>query len=61
MDFVRVGYFIPRNGPLNGHLPSTYKDQSRLNVKKYSFSQRAISECHKLSTDCVHDGRVNIT
>ena len=23
--------------------------------------QRAISECHKLSTDCVHDGRVNIT
>ena len=23
MDFVRVGYFIPLNGPLNGHPPST--------------------------------------
>ena len=22
MDFVRVGYFIPLNGPLNGHPPS---------------------------------------
>ena len=21
MDFVRVGYFIPLNGPLNGHPP----------------------------------------
>ena len=25
VDFVRVGYFIPRNGPLNGHPPSIYK------------------------------------
>ena len=24
MDFVRVGYFIPLNGPLNGHPPSLY-------------------------------------
>ena len=22
VDFVRVGYFIPLNGPLNGHPPS---------------------------------------
>ena len=22
LDFVRVGYFIPLNGPLNGHPPS---------------------------------------
>ena len=26
MDFVRVGYFIPLNGPLNGHPPSSSKD-----------------------------------
>ena len=27
MDFVRVGYFIPLNGPLNGHPPSIqYKE-----------------------------------
>ena len=24
MDFVRIGYFIPLNGPLNGHPPRTY-------------------------------------
>ena len=24
VDFVRVGYFIPLNGPLNGHPPSLY-------------------------------------
>ena len=24
VDFVRVGYFIPLNGPLNGHPPSYY-------------------------------------
>ena len=24
VDFVRVGYFIPLNGPLNGHPPSIY-------------------------------------
>ena len=24
MDCVRVGYFIPLNGPLNGHPPSMY-------------------------------------
>ena len=24
VDFVRVGYFIPLNGPLNGHPPSFY-------------------------------------
>ena len=24
MDFVRVGYFIALNGPLNGHPPSSY-------------------------------------
>ena len=29
MDFVRVGYFIPLNGPLNGHPPSN-NNNSRL-------------------------------
>ena len=26
VDFVRVGYFIPLNGPLNGHPPSNKND-----------------------------------
>ena len=28
--------------------------QSRLDVRKYSFSQRTINVWNKLSTDCVH-------
>ena len=27
VDFVRVGYFIPLNGPLNGHPPSFHYDR----------------------------------
>ena len=30
MDFVRVGYFIPLNGPLNGHPPSINKMLTRI-------------------------------
>ena len=34
--------------------------QSRLDVRKYSFSQRTISVWNKLSTDCVHASSVNM-
>ena len=33
--------------------------QSRLDVRKYSFSQRSINIWNKLSTDCVHANSVN--
>ena len=36
------------------------KEQSRLYVRKYSFSQRTINKWNKLSTDCVHVSNVNI-
>ena len=34
--------------------------QSRLDVRKYSFSQRTINVWDNLSTDCVHAGSVNM-
>ena len=37
------------------------KEQRRLDVRKYSFSQRAIDVWNKLSTECVHAGSVNIS
>ena len=37
------------------------KKQSRLDVRKYSFSQRAINVWNKLSTDCVHASSVNMS
>ena len=36
------------------------KKQSRLDIRKYSFSQRTINVWHKLSTYCVHVSSVNI-
>ena len=36
------------------------KKQSRLDVKKFSFSQRTINVWNKLSTECVHASSVNM-
>ena len=46
---------IPR-----GHNFTLVKKQSRLDVRKYSFSQRTINVWNKLSTDCVHATSVNV-
>ena len=43
-----------------GHNVTLMKKQSRLDVRKYSFSQRTIHEWNKLSTDCVHASSVNV-
>ena len=37
-----------------GHNFTLAKKQSRLNVRKFSFSQRSINVWNKLSTECVH-------
>ena len=36
------------------------KDQCRLDIRKYSFCQRTISEWNKLSTDCVTASSMNM-
>ena len=36
------------------------KEQSRLDVRKYSFSQRTINVCNKLSNDCDHASGINM-
>ena len=36
------------------------KDQCRLDIRKYSFSQRTINEWNKLSTDCITASSVNM-
>ena len=42
-----------------GHNYTLVKKQSRLDVKKYSFSQRNINVWNNLSTDSVHASSVN--
>ena len=43
-----------------GHNFSLVKKQSRLDVRKFSFSQRTISVWNKLSTECVHASSVRL-
>ena len=43
-----------------GHNFTLVKKQSRLDVRKFSFSQRTIKVWNKLSTECVHASSVNM-
>ena len=42
-----------------GHNFTLVKKQSRLDVRKFSFSQRTINVWYKLSAECVHANSVN--
>ena len=42
------------------HDVTLVKDQCRLDIRKYSFSQRKINEWNKLSTDCEISSSMNI-
>ena len=50
VDFVRVGYFIPLNGPMNGHPPS-FNYQDILQIAASCLSIFA-SECFPSSECC---------
>ena len=43
-----------------GHNFTLMKKQSRLDVRKFSFSQKTIIVLNKLSTQCVHASSVNM-
>ena len=49
---------IKENKITRGHNYKLVKKQSRLDVRKYSFSQRTINVWNNLSTDCVHASSV---
>ena len=42
------------------HEVTLVKDQCRLDIRKYSFSQRTLNKRIKLSTDCVTANSVNM-
>ena len=42
------------------HKITLVKEQCRLHIRKYSFSQRTINEWNILSTDCVYASSVNM-
>ena len=43
-----------------GNKAALVKEQCRLDMSKYSFSQRVINEWNKLSNDCVNASSVNM-
>ena len=43
-----------------GHKAAFVKEQCRLDMRKYSFSQRVINEWNKLPNDCVNASSVNM-
>ena len=59
IDF-NIFFEIKESKITRGHNYTLVKKLSRLDVRKYSFSQRTINVWNKLSTDCVHASSVNI-
>ena len=51
---------IKENKITRGHNFTLVKKQSRLDVRKFSFSQRTINVWDTLSTECVHASSVNM-
>ena len=43
-----------------GHQAALVKEQCRLDMRKYVFSQRVINEWNKLPNDCVNASSVNM-
>ena len=54
-------FFSPKkDSRTGGHEVKLVKDQCRLDIRKYSFSQRRVNQWNKLSTDCITASSVNI-
>ena len=60
-DFARNMFFKLKEGSrIRGHKAALVKEQCRLDMRKYSLSQRAINEWNKLPNDCVSASIVNM-
>ena len=51
---------VKKDSKKGGHEVKLVKDQCRLDIRKYPFSQRTINEWNKLSTDCITTSSVNM-
>ena len=57
---VKIFFLMQKDSRTRGHEVTLVSDQCRLDIRKYSFSQRTMNEWNKLSTHCVTDSRVNM-
>ena len=52
--------FTVKEERTRGHGDTLAKKQCRLDIRKFSFSQRTVNEWNRLSADCVGASSVNI-
>ena len=55
-----IFFSLKKDNGTRVHGVTLVKDQCRLDIRKYLFSQRTINEWNKLSTDCVTASSVNM-
>ena len=53
-------FSLKKDSRTRGHGVKLGKGQCRLDIRKYSFSQRTVNEWNKLSTDCITVSSVNM-
>ena len=59
-DVDRNMFFKLKEGSRTRGHKALVKEQCRLDMRKYSFSQRVINEWNKLPNDCVNASSVNM-
>ena len=57
--YVRMVSLIKEERRTRGHGVTLAKKQCRLDIRKFSFSQRTVNEWNRLSADCVGASSVN--
>ena len=58
--YRNIFFSLKKDYRIRGHEVTLVKDKFRLNIRKYSFSQRTINDWNKLSTDYVTASIVNM-
>ena len=53
-------FSLKKDSRNRGHEVKLVKDQCRLDIRKYSFSQRTVNEWNKVSKNCINVSSVNM-
>ena len=57
---IDMFFSLKKDSRTRGHEVKLVKNQRRLDIRKYSFSQRTINEWNKLSMDCITASSMNM-
>ncbi len=55
-----IFFSVMKDRRTRGHEVTLVKEQCRLDIRKFSFSQRTVNELNRLSPDCVGASSVNV-